>query len=106
MPKRNGWHWCGVGSSGENVMSDASPLTPQESERLEWCLSILEDENVAECQDEATEVACKEFYGAKAYEELLPLLVKIKLDELSQERTSTRGGTSTKRKRLLSSPSY
>lgn len=66
-------------------MSDKSPLTPEEQKRLDWCLSVLEEENVAECEEEADEIACKEFYAPKAYEELLPLLVKLRVQELKKQ---------------------
>ena len=47
-------------------MSDNSPLTPEEQKRLEWCLSILDEENLLECQEEAEEIAYKEANESKA----------------------------------------
>jgi len=70
-------------------MSHKSPLTPAESHQLEWCLSILAEENVVECQDEAETIAHQQFHASKAYDDLLPLLVKIKLDELQRLESDT-----------------
>ena len=55
---------------------------------MEWCLSILEDEHVSECMDEAEEIACKEYYASEAYEDLLSLLVTLRLAELERESTN------------------
>jgi len=67
-------------------MNKKSPLSLKEQEQLEWCLSILEEENIQECQDEAEEIAYKEAYGPRAYEELLPLLVKLRVHELTEHK--------------------
>lgn len=66
-------------------MNDESPLTPEERERLEWCLSILDEENVVECQDEADQLAYKEATASKAYFDLLPLLVKLRVQEIKKQ---------------------
>jgi hypothetical protein len=54
-------------------MSNNSPLTPEERERLGWCLSILEEETIADCRDEAEEIACREFLRIGGVLCLLPL---------------------------------
>jgi hypothetical protein len=66
-------------------MNNQSPLTPEERERLEWCLSILDEENVVECQDEAHQLAYKEAMASKAYFDLLPLLVKLRVQEIKKQ---------------------
>jgi hypothetical protein len=66
-------------------MNDESPLTPDERERLQWCLSILDEENVVECQDEADQLAYKEAMASKAYFDLLPLLVKLRVQEIKRQ---------------------
>ena len=66
-------------------MIDKSPLTPEERERLQWCLSILDEENVVECQDEAEVIAYKEAMASEAYFDLLPLLVTLRVRELREQ---------------------
>jgi len=66
----------------ESAMSDNCILTPEEWSRLEWCFAILEEEDIRQCEDKAHEIACVEVYGPKARKELLPLLVKLRVDDL------------------------
>jgi len=66
-------------------MNDELPLTPEERERLDWCLSILDEENVVECQDEADQLAYQEAMASKAYFDLLPLLVKLRVQEIKKQ---------------------
>jgi len=65
-------------------MKNDSPLTPEEWRCYEWCASMLEEEHLLECQNEAEEIACKEAFDPKAYEELLRLLVRVRVHELSR----------------------
>lgn len=69
-----------------------NPLTPQEKQCCQWCLEILEEEQISECQDEAELVAFKQVQAGKAYSKLLPLLVKMRVAEIEadlQERNGT-----------------
>ena len=59
-------------------------LTPDELQRLEWCRSIMSEEVVVECQDEAEQIANEEFCSSKAYDQLLLLLVKIRFHRLRE----------------------
>jgi hypothetical protein len=48
-------------------MSERSPLTSEEQQRLNWCLEVLDEENIVECQDEAEVIAYKEANASEAY---------------------------------------
>jgi hypothetical protein len=60
----------------------SNPLTAEEKRMLDWCLSILEEEHILECQEEANEIATKEAFAENAYFDLLPILVKLRVNEL------------------------
>jgi hypothetical protein len=62
------------------------PLTLEETERYEWCLSVLDEEHIVECQDEADVIAQNEANAPRAYQELLPLLVKMRVHQLEAEQ--------------------
>jgi hypothetical protein len=66
-------------------MNNQSPLTPEERERLNWCLEVLEEEHIVECQDEAEGIAYREAMPSAAYSDLLPLLVKLRAQELREQ---------------------
>lgn len=67
-------------------MSEHSVLTSEELQRYQWCLSVLEEEQVVECQDEADVIARREANAPRAYDELLPLLVKMRVHELEAKQ--------------------
>ena len=67
-------------------MTDNSPLTPKEWERLNWCLEVLDEDNLIECRDEAEVFAYQEVHASEAYFDLLPLLVKLRVRELEEQR--------------------
>lgn len=60
-------------------------LTNEELERLEWCRSVLDGEQVADCEEEAARIAYRQAHAAIAYEKLLPLLVRLKLQEFETD---------------------
>lgn len=66
-------------------MNNQSPLTPEEQERLNWCLEVLDEEHIVECQDEADMIAYKEAMAPEAYFDLLPLLVKLRVQEIKKQ---------------------
>ena len=66
-------------------MKHDSPLTPEERKLYEWCLEVLDEDQLAELDSEAETFAAAEFYAPKAAEEILPLLVKLKLYQLEKD---------------------
>ena len=51
-------------------------FTQEESDRVEWCHSILDDEQIDELQDEAIEIAAVELLTPEAATELVRVLVE------------------------------
>ena len=62
-------------------MKGQNGLTPDEQDRLDWCLSVLDEEHGVECDCEANQIALKESNARKAYADLLALLVRLKVRE-------------------------
>jgi hypothetical protein len=56
-----------------------------ERERLNWYLEVLEEEHIVKCQDESEMIAYKVAMASKAYSDLLPLLVKLRVQELREQ---------------------
>ena len=52
-------------------------MTDEEVRRLEWCRAQLEDEQIAEVEEEALEIALREINAPVAAERLLELLVTV-----------------------------
>ncbi len=62
-----------------------------EEERLfDWCHANLEEEQVVEVEEEALEIATREFNAPEAAEELLELLVKVLVRNAEEQRCSGR----------------
>jgi len=52
-------------------------MTDEEARRLEWCRANLDEEQIAEVEDEALEIALREINAPVAAERLLELLVTV-----------------------------
>jgi hypothetical protein len=52
-------------------------MTDEEARRLEWCRANLDEEQIAEVEDEALEIALREINAPVAAERLLELLVSV-----------------------------
>jgi hypothetical protein len=52
-------------------------LTPEEQAKLEWCYSILSEEQIVECYDNASECAIPESLQVEAAEFLETLFATI-----------------------------
>lgn len=56
---------------------DDLKTTADEEDLLSWCYANLEDEQRAECEEEAFEIAAREINAAKAADLLVRLYAKI-----------------------------
>jgi hypothetical protein len=52
-------------------------LTPEEQEQLDWCFAALTEEQVADCQEEAVEIAGAELHQDEAAELLVKLYARM-----------------------------
>jgi hypothetical protein len=68
-----------------NCDNDETLLTPEDQNRLAWCYSMLDEEQIAEAEAEAFEIASKEANAPHAYELLVELLAEIMLARLQAE---------------------
>lgn len=63
-------------------------LTPEEQRQLEWCYSVLSEERIAECEEEADQQAYKEANAERAADTLMPILTKLKTAQIRQQNCS------------------
>jgi hypothetical protein len=61
-------------------------LTADEAEQLDWCYASLSEEQAAEIEEEAIEIAAAEINAPEAAKKLLPLLVKLMIRTARTER--------------------
>jgi hypothetical protein len=52
-------------------------ITPEEQEQLDWCYTALTEEQIAECEEEAAEIAGAELHQQEAAELLVKLLERM-----------------------------
>ena len=57
--------------------AEAVEVTPNEAELMEWCHAILTEEQIADCQDEAMELAGAELHQQEAAELLVRLYARM-----------------------------
>lgn len=60
-------------------------VTAQEQETLDWCVLALTDEQIAECEAEANEIAAIELHQAEAAELLVRTLAQIQIRNVRAE---------------------
>ena len=60
-------------------------LTPEEQTTFDWCCSALNEEQIADCHDEAAELAGAELHEQQAADLLVPLLKKIMIGNVRRE---------------------
>ncbi len=60
-------------------------LTLEEQNLLDWCYSMLDEENVVEAEAEAAEIAAREANAPHAYELLVRLLSKALVHQFRAE---------------------
>jgi hypothetical protein len=77
--------------TGDAKTSRDGVLSQDEIERLNWCRSVLAEEQIVECEDEAAQFAYQAMNESEAYELLLPLLVKMKR-LLHEQQSELSGG--------------
>jgi hypothetical protein len=52
-------------------------LTPEEQEQLNWCRTVLTEEQIVQCEEEAAEVAGAELHQDEAAELLVRLYARM-----------------------------
>ena len=61
-------------------------ITPDEQETLDWCRMVLTEEQLAECVEQAEEIAGIELHEQEAAELLVPLLAEIIIRNVRAEK--------------------
>jgi hypothetical protein len=61
-------------------------LTTEEQNLLDWCCAALTEEQIAECQEEAAEIAGAQLYEHEAAELLVGLFERIIIRNVRAER--------------------
>jgi DNA-binding transcriptional regulator YbjK len=61
-------------------------ITPEEQEQLDWCFSILTDEQIYDCQLESEEIAGVELHQGEAAELLVKLYARMIVRNVTAER--------------------
>jgi hypothetical protein len=64
------------------MKGDHYTLTPEEQAKLEWCYSLLSEEQIADCYDRASEFAVPESQQAEAAEFLEGLIAMLIINNL------------------------
>jgi hypothetical protein len=65
-------------------------MTDEEARMFDWCRANLEEERIAEVEDEALEIALREINAPVAAERLLELLVTVLARSAGEQETSSR----------------
>lgn len=52
-------------------------IIPEEEEQLDWCFAALTEEQIADCQEEAAEIAGAELHQEEAAELLVRLYARM-----------------------------
>ncbi len=58
-------------------MNTGVRIAADEQETIDWCCLALTDEQIAECEAEAAEIAAVELHHEEAYEKLKETLARI-----------------------------
>ena len=61
-------------------------MTDEEERLFDWCHANLEEEQLAEVEDEALEIAMRELNAPQAAEKLLELLVAVIIRNAEEKR--------------------
>lgn len=62
-------------------------ITPGEQEQLDWCFAALTEEQIADCQEEAAEIAGAELHQEEAAELLVKLYARMIVRSVRAEQT-------------------
>jgi hypothetical protein len=57
--------------------SHETNFTPEEQEQLDWCRTVLTEEQIVECEEEAAEIAGAELHQNEAAELLVKLYARM-----------------------------
>lgn len=69
-----------------NVDLKTLKMTDEEERLFDWCHANLEEEQLAEVEDEALEIAMRELNAPQAAEKLLELLVAVIIRNAEEKR--------------------
>jgi hypothetical protein len=65
-------------------------MTEEEARLFDWCRANLEEEQIAEVEDEALEIALREVNAPVAADRLLELLVTVLVRNAGEQETGSR----------------
>ncbi|MCZ2154053.1 MAG: helix-turn-helix domain-containing protein [Bryobacterales bacterium] len=60
-------------------------MTPEDQETFDWCCAVLNEEQFADCEDEAAELAGAEIHQQEAANLLVPLLKRLMVQNVGRE---------------------
>ncbi len=61
-------------------------MTPEEREQIDWCCTVLTEEQIVECEEEAAEIAGAELHQQEAAELLVKILARRIVRNVRAER--------------------
>jgi len=61
-------------------------VTPEEQNQLDWCLAVLTEEQIVDCEEEAAEIAGAELHQHEAAELLVRLYARMIVRNVRAER--------------------